>query len=95
MPEKGLYYHYKHDPSISINDHAHELVGVALHTETRELTVVYKPLYANSFLGEADFCSRPLEMFLETVEKDGVVMNRFTKITDPEIIRRLEEIDSR
>lgn len=92
VPEKGFYYHYKHDPAKAFNDYAYEVLGLALHTESKEYTVLYRPLYENKYLGVADFSVRPYEMFIETIEKEGKVTPRFTKITDPEIIAKLEKI---
>lgn len=47
----------------------------AKHSETLEEMVVYKALY-----GEFGIWVRPLDMFLEMIERDGVVMERFTEI---------------
>lgn len=33
VPEVGFYYHYKHDPTGSVNNYAYEVVGVGFHTE--------------------------------------------------------------
>ncbi len=33
IPEKGFYYHYKHDPKKGVEYYAYEVFGVALHTE--------------------------------------------------------------
>ena len=49
--------------------------GVATHSETQEQLVVYTPLY-----GEGGLWVRPLAMFLETVERDGETLQRFTRI---------------
>lgn len=49
--------------------------GVATHSETQEQLVVYTPLY-----GERGLWVRPLAMFLETVERDGETLQRFTCI---------------
>jgi hypothetical protein len=89
LPEKVFYYHYKHDPKQSINNYSYEVVGVAMHTESRELTVLYKPLYKNTFLSPADYCARPLDMFLEDVVINGIKTPRFTKIDDVDIIQQI------
>jgi len=60
----GIYKHYK--------GNLYRVMDVATHSETRETLVVYRPLY-----GERALWVRPLEMFLETVEVDGVTMPRF------------------
>ncbi len=93
-PENGFYYHYKHDPAGEVNDYAYEVVGVGHHTED-EVTnfVIYRPLYPSSvYLAGKMFDVRPLEMFLEKVEKDGKSIERFTKITDAKVIAELEKI---
>lgn len=60
----GLYRHYKG------NDY--QVIGVAGHTETEQRLVVYKALY-----GEMGLWVRPLSMFIEQVEIDGVSQPRF------------------
>lgn len=49
--------------------------GIATHSETGEQLVVYTPLY-----GTGGMWVRPLSMFLETVEHDGIAVPRFTCI---------------
>lgn len=92
IPEKGFYYHYKHDPNGPINNYAYEVIGTGLHTEERSHVVIYKPLYENTFLEDLDYCVRPLPMFIEEVTKDDKTFLRFTRITDPDVIRKLESI---
>lgn len=58
-PIPGIYHHFK-DP----NKH-YEVLGIALHTETGEDMVVYRPLYEC----EVEFFVRPGSMFLEEVDK--------------------------
>ena len=87
--KKGFYYHFKHDPSKSINNYAYRLVGTAKHSETEEVTVIYKPMYRNEWLGEVELISRPIEMFMDTVEKPEYTGPRFRLIEDPEIIAKL------
>lgn len=98
VPEKGFYYHYKHDPSGEVNNYAYEVLGVGHYTENdlppeNANMVVYRPLY-KSLVYEAGklFDLRPLEMFLEEVVKDGKSSPRFKKITDENIIAQLEKI---
>ena len=43
----------------------YEIVGVAVHTETREEMMVYRALY-----GEKELFVRPLDMFLEEVDRE-------------------------
>lgn len=100
IPEKGFYYHYKHDPNLSVNNYAYELIGTGLHTENDcrpidKNMVVYRPLYEAFVYKEGKlFDIRPLSMWLdENVKKDGKIYpKRFTKITDPEIIKELQKI---
>ena len=65
----GRYRHYKG------NDY--QVIGLATHSETEEVLVVYDPLY-----GDRALWVRPLTMFTETVEKDGQVIPRFAWIAD-------------
>ena len=55
----GIYKHYK--------GNLYEVLAVARHTETEEELVVYNALY-----GERGTWVRPLAMFCENVEIDGV-----------------------
>ena len=106
MIEKGYYYHYKRDESLGWNHHMYEVMGTAWNTEAlgwksedpadfyETEMVVYRPLYEDSIAyqkNDKGFWIRPSKMFLEEVEKDGIKMNRFTKVTDLEMIARLEE----
>ena len=52
------------------------VLHIAKHSETLEEMVVYQALY-----GERGIWVRPLSMFLEKVERDGKVFNRFEEIT--------------
>ena len=60
----GKYRHFKGGE--------YEVQGVATHSESGEQLVVYRSLY-----GSRGLWVRPLDMFLETVEQDGVVRPRF------------------
>lgn len=98
IPEKGFYYHYKHDPKGTVNNYAYEVLGTGFHTEDdcRPIDanmVVYRPLYESSvYVAGKFFDIRPLEMFLEEVSKDGKTLGRFTKITDEKIIAELKKV---
>jgi hypothetical protein len=101
VPENGFYYHYKHDPHGEVNNYAYEVVGVGCHTEDDcrpedAHLVVYRPLY-EAFVYKAGklFDLRPLEMWMGNVTKDGKTFPRFTRITDPNMIKQLEEIKKR
>jgi hypothetical protein len=99
VPEKGFYYHYKHDPNGAINNYAYEVLGVGHHTEDDcqpedANLVVYRPLYESASVYRAGkmFDIRPLEMFMEDVTKDGVTRSLFAKITDEEVVKELGKI---
>lgn len=98
VPEKGFYYHYKHDPAKGVRDYAYEVVGTGVHTEDDcrpedTSMVVYRPLYeAFVFTAGKLFDLRPLEMWMGNVEKDGKMIPRFAKITDPAVIAELSKI---
>lgn len=99
IPENGFYYHHKHDSNGVVNNYAYEVLGVGCHTEDdcRPIDtnmVIYRPLYESAKVYKAGkfFDIRPLEMFMETVNKDGVVISRFTRITDPAITEQLERV---
>lgn len=68
--ETGTYRHYKGG--------LYSLLGVARHSETGELLVVYRPQY-----GEAELWVRPLTMFTELVEQDGKRQPRFAWVAAP------------
>lgn len=63
----GTYRHYK--------GNLYTVIGVARHSETEELLVVYRPEY-----GERGLWVRPLEMFTEQVTVDGQSVPRFQHI---------------
>jgi hypothetical protein len=96
-PEKGFYYHYKHDSTKGDFDYAYEVLNIGHHTEIDGLDesamVIYRPLYetAGVFTAGKHWDVRPLNMFMEEVTKDGKTFSRFQKITDPEIIQKLEQ----
>ncbi len=90
--EKGFYYHFKHNPDISIYDHAYEVVGVSKNTEDDSASVVYRPLYKNDWYEGFDFSNRPLSMFVDKKELNGEMVLRFAKITDEKIIAELVKV---
>lgn len=63
----GRYRHFKGGE--------YEVLGTATHSETHEKLVVYRPLYNDTGLWV-----RPLAMFVETVNHEGKVIPRFTRI---------------
>jgi hypothetical protein len=64
----GRYRHYKGREYV--------VLGVARHSETLEPQVVYRPEY-----GARELWVRPLAMFCESVQIDGVTMPRFTFVS--------------
>ncbi len=65
----GRYQHYK--------GNMYEVYMTAQHSETEEWMVVYKALY-----GKQGMWVRPYEMWLEKVEVDGQMVERFKKVDD-------------
>jgi hypothetical protein len=63
----GKYRHYKGGE--------YEVFFVARHSETEEEMVVYRTLH-----GDFSYWVRPLGMFLESVEIDGVEQPRFMRV---------------
>ena len=63
----GRYRHYK--------GNEYTVLGVARHSETREVVVVYRAEY-----GERGIWARPLEMFRETVTVAGQTVPRFQHV---------------
>lgn len=66
--EKGKYRHYK--------GNEYEVLGVALHSETLEPLVVYRPLYESV----SEFWVRPYDMFVESITINGEDTPRFERI---------------
>lgn len=65
----GKYRHFK--------GMEYEVVDIVHHSETQEAMVLYRALY-----GERGLWVRPLEMFFETIERDGKTLERFQYIGD-------------
>lgn len=63
----GRYRHYKGGE--------YQVQGVARHSETGELLVVYRPLY-----GEGGLWVRPLDMFQDSVLHEGREQPRFAYV---------------
>ena len=63
----GIYEHYKKK--------RYEILGVAIDSETLEEKVIYNALY-----GENLIWVRPLDMFFEEIEIDGIKQFRFVFI---------------
>jgi hypothetical protein len=71
---KGLYEHYK--------GKRYEVIDVAIHTETREVMVIYKALYQGDF-PPGTLWTRPLVMFQENVPLNGELVPRFKFLSAP------------
>ena len=100
IPEKGFYYHYKHDPAKGINNYAYEVIGMARHTELQDPAidkfVIYRKIGESTYFENGKYMgARPLDMFLEDVIVEGQTMPRFTRITDPAVIAELAVIRDR
>lgn len=65
----GIWQHFK--------GNRYEVLGIARHSETEEPMVVYRALY-----GEHGLWVRPASMWLETVERDSKVYQRFVPIDE-------------
>ena len=60
----GVYRHYK--------GKEYQVIAVARHSETEEELVVYRLMY-----GDFSYWVRPLSMFTENIELEGVITPRF------------------
>jgi hypothetical protein len=69
-PAPGRYRHYKGGE--------YTVIGSAIHSESGEWMVVYRPEY-----GEGHLWVRPLAMFLENVVVAGQAVPRFRRIDTP------------
>ena len=58
--ELGKYRHFK-------NEKLYEVIGYAIHSETREEMIIYKALYHCDEFGIDPLWVRPKEMFFENV----------------------------
>jgi hypothetical protein len=61
---QGIYKHFK--------GKKYQVIGVAMHSEGETDMVVYRPLY-----GDRRLWVRPLDMFQESVDIDGIKRPRF------------------
>ncbi|MFE1645287.1 DUF1653 domain-containing protein [Microbacterium sp. P01] len=65
--DAGTYRHFKGE--------LYDVIGTARHSETEEVHVVYRPRY-----DPASLWIRPAKMWVETVEHEGHLGPRFTRI---------------
>lgn len=96
--QKGFYYHYKHDPAGEWNNYLYEVLNVGHHTEINGLDesamVVYRPLYesAGVYGMGKHWDVRPYHMFIEKINKEGIEKDRFSLITNPELIEKCKKL---
>jgi len=69
----GYYQHFK-------NGKLYEVIGQAIHSETREEMIIYKALYHCEQFGENQTWVRPKTMFFEQVNHNGLTVPRFRKM---------------
>lgn len=74
---QGIYRHFKGGN--------YDVQGVAVHSETGEHLVVYRPMY-----GDRKLTVRPLEMFTDHIEREKYSGPRFVLIMSNESGRREE-----
>lgn len=74
----GIYEHFK--------GKRYEVLGTALHSETKEKLVLYKALYKSEDFPEGQLWVRPESMFLETVTHEGNQVQRFKLISLKDLI---------
>lgn len=75
--------HWRHYKSTGWSDHTYEVIGIAVHSETEEPMVLYRPLYEvppESWAYGYDFVTRPLSLWYDIVEYHGERIQRFTEI---------------
>ena len=69
LVKKGVYRHYK--------GNLYAVVDLATHSESLEKMVVYRALY-----GDFGLWIRPLSIFLEKIEFNGKIQNRFEWVSE-------------
>jgi len=69
LKTNSIYKHFKGNKYL--------LLYIAHHSETMEEMVVYQALY-----GDKGIWVRPLPMWIEKVEVDGIMMDRFALIEE-------------
>ena len=74
----GFYEHYKSTPEKPM---LYEVIGLAKHSETDEILVVYIPQYESEWVKPATMCVRPYKMFVELVEYNGQQQSRFRHLS--------------
>jgi hypothetical protein len=74
MIKPGVYKHYK--------GKMYRVLDVAHHSETGEKLVVYRALYDTPDLGPTPLFVRPMHLFTDTVEVNGIKMPHFAFLHD-------------
>lgn len=69
MITPGRYRHYKGKD--------YQVIGVAKHSETEDIFVIYLALY-----GAGELWARPIAMFTEQLMIDGKLVSRFARIEE-------------
>lgn len=73
VPVGSCFEHYK--------GMRYEILSIGRHSESEDLHVVYRALYADPVFGKNAIWIRPLAMFLETIELDGEIIPCFKRIS--------------
>lgn len=83
-PPGSRWRHYK---STWWDDHTYEVIGIAVHSETEEPLVIYRPLYAvtpESWAYGYDYVTRPVSLWYDKIEHNGKKIQRFTEFFSEE-----------
>lgn len=71
LPQPGQrYWHFRNDQQF------YTVIGIAKHSETEELMVIYRAEYAGEF-PYGQLWARPLSIFTQRVLHNGVEVPRF------------------
>ncbi len=74
---------WRHYKSTTSDERNYEVIDIALHSETEEDTVIYRPLYEvreDSCIYGYNMIARPLSNWFDIVERDGKKIQRFTEL---------------
>ena len=70
----GTYKHYKGG--------VYEVIGIGRIEATLEKCVIYKALYESADFPLGSLWVRPVDVFCEEVEVDGVLVPRFSRVSE-------------
>lgn len=70
----GKYRHYKNK--------LYQVIGTGWHSDDLEEVVIYQSLYDCEQFGSRALWARPLHEFIGTVEIDGQLVPRFTRLAE-------------